>query len=545
MHLSRKVIIWSCGILGMVLVASILVAASLNMVSLSGKGEQVALRGSSADGAGNGQVTTAKVVHPRQDARLTVTVRQLVTIEPLFEADLRAQVAGVVRRVPKSIGDPVRRDEVLVDIDVPDVLAELQQKEAIIRQREADVQMALAQLASAQAMKEVAVRNVAIRKAEKSVAIETREFRKLRLDRFVVAAKQEGINQNFVDEERRDYNAAVFTVDVTEANILKAEADVLEKESSVKIARAEIDSRKSLIEVARKDRDRVQARQDFSRLTAPFDGFITERTVQPGQLVQDASAGRSESLLKIDRRDIVTLVMKVPDDSAPYVTRGTEAIVQIDQLPGVLIRGKVTRLAPSILNKDRTLRVEVDLFNGPPAAFWRFAARAVGTWMAPLGATNAFQTAMISNAVREVWSMDARSVTDPFPMLPVVTGREVRQVTLLPGMSGYMRLNLQDFTNVALIPANAVYTMGGTPYILTVEDVGKTEANVGLTRRLPVRVQVNDGKLARVQVIVKQGNPLRGEPEELRELLPDETIVLSRQIEIGEGQLLRVTVDEW
>jgi multidrug resistance efflux pump len=544
MRFSRKVLIWACGILGVVLVGGFLLTASLSRGSTSGKGEETAERDSSREREASGS-KTAKVVHPRQDARLTVTVRQLLTVEPLFEADLRAQVAGVVRRVPKSIGDRVWRDEVLVDIDVPDVLAELQQKEAFIRQREEDVRLAKAQLANAQAMKEVALRTVAIRKAEKSAAIETREFRKLRLDRFALAAKQEGINQTIVDEERRDYNAATFAVDAADANILKAEADVQEKESVVEVARSDIALKKSLVDVASSDRDRVRALLDFSRLTAPFDGYITERNVEPGHLVQNASAGRSESLLKIDRRDIVTLVMKVPDDSAPYVTRGTEALVQIDQLPGVLIRGKVTRIAPSILNKDRTLRVEVDLFNGSPAAFWRFAARAVGTWMAPLGATNAFQTAMMNNAVREVWSMDARSVTDPFPMLPVVTGREVRQVTLLPGMSGYMRLNLQDFTNVALIPANAVYTMGGTPYVLAVEDVGKTEPNMGVTRQLPVRVQVSDGKLARVQVIVKQGDPLRGESEELRELRPDETIVLSRQIEIGEGQPLRVNLEDW
>jgi hypothetical protein len=74
---------------------------------------------------------------------------------------------------------------------------------------------------------------------------------------------------------------------------------------------------------------------------------------------------------------------------------------------------------------------------------------------------------------------------------------------------------------------------------------GKTLANVGVTQQLPVRVQVNDGKLANVQVIVKQGNPLRGEPEELRELRQEEVIVLSRQMEIGDGQPLRISLEDW
>ena len=99
MHFSRKVIIWLSAFLGTILVASLLLAASLNLVALPGKGEQVAL-GPSEESAGPRLTTTAKVVHPRQDARLTVTVRQLLTVEPLFEADLAGR--GCRRRPPGS-----------------------------------------------------------------------------------------------------------------------------------------------------------------------------------------------------------------------------------------------------------------------------------------------------------------------------------------------------------------------------------------------------------------------------------------------------------
>jgi multidrug resistance efflux pump len=537
---SRKVLFLALGILSVILIGSFLFASGFTMGPKSGNGES----NPSYEGSKEA-VPTAKVIHPRRDAVLTVTVKQLLSVEPLFQADLRAQVAGVVRRVPRSIGDHVSRDELLVDIDVPNLAADLQTKQAVIQQRQEEVAMAYAQLANARALKEIAECMVPIRKAEKSEAIETRELRRLRYQRYTIAANEGGINKNEVDEMRRDYNAGVFAVDVADASILMAEADVRQKESAVQVALSDIVKKQAAVEEARRERDLARAIWEFSRIRAPFEGVIKDRNVQPGQLVHNASATGPESLLKIDRVDVVTLVMKVPDDSAPFVTRGTEALIQIDQLPGVIIHGQVTRVAPSILNDDRTLRVEVDLYNGPPTAFWGFAARGVANWLAPLGATTPLQAALLSKVSQEAWSADARSVSDPFPMLPEIKGRDSGQVRLLPGMSGYMRLNLHEFKNVSLIPSQAVYTIGGTSYILLVEEVGQTQPGVGKTHQMPVRVLVNDGKLARVLVIVKEGDPLRGEPEEVRKLTTDEQIVLSRQIEIGDGQNLRVTLEKW
>src|SRR5437899_3292885 len=95
-----------------------------------------------ADEEEGGPETPIKAIHPRQDAALTVSVEQILSVEPLFQADLRAQVAGVVHSVPYGIGDPVHRDELLIGLDVPDLAVEVLQKEAIIRQRETEVRLA-------------------------------------------------------------------------------------------------------------------------------------------------------------------------------------------------------------------------------------------------------------------------------------------------------------------------------------------------------------------------------------------------------------------
>jgi hypothetical protein len=71
------------------------------------------------------------------------------------------------------------------------------------------------------------------------------------------------------------------------------------------------------------------------------------------------------------------------------------------------------------------------------------------------------------------------------------------------------------------------------------------EVKNNFTRLLPVHVQVNDGKLAKVTVVVKEESPTDDQAEEVRELTGDEVLVLSRQTEIAEGQPVKVTMQNW
>src|SRR5207247_1912941 len=134
-----------------------------------------------------------------------------------------------------------------------------------------------------------------------------------------------------------------------------------EKEVKVEVAFADIELKESLVEVARRDVERMRALADYARITAPFDGVILRRNVDPGSFVQNASTGQNEALLTIARTDLITVVSKFPDNVAPFISRDTEAAVEIDELGGLLIGGKVTRYSPSIQNSDRTMHVEVDL----------------------------------------------------------------------------------------------------------------------------------------------------------------------------------------
>src|SRR5262249_6565723 len=91
-----------------------------------------------------------KVIRPKRDANFRISTRQFAVVEPYYQAGLRARVTGVVRSVSKDIGEPVRAGELLVDIDAPDLKQAVEQKDAVIGQREKELAAAVAELAVAQ-----------------------------------------------------------------------------------------------------------------------------------------------------------------------------------------------------------------------------------------------------------------------------------------------------------------------------------------------------------------------------------------------------------
>jgi multidrug resistance efflux pump len=498
MALQRKHLVWAG--------AGVAVLALAGLVGVLVLTRAPKAEGQGPTGAPEAKGPTFTVVHPRRDPSVVVSVQQLLSVDPYVLADLRAQVAGRVKHVWKDVGEPVRKGDVLIEIDVPDLELAVKEKEAIKEQRKRDVDLARAQRDNALRLVDVYREAVDQRKAEVGQAEATQDYRRKRWNRFVTLNKGEGISQNMVDEEERDYRAAVFAVQGANAAVRRADADLKEKQSAVEVAEADIKLKDALFAVADTDLKRTQALFGYTTIQAPFDGVVARRRVDEGSFVQNASTGASEPLMTIARTDVVTAVMQVPDNAVPFLKPGAEAVLQLDDLPGLVIRGQVTRMDPLIRTRDRTLGVYVDLYNDSPENYDRLLARG-----------------------RAAWGKEARSPADPFPILPTVNGRKDAP-RLRPGMSGYMRLQLVHDDSY-LLPSRAVFNRGGKPYILLVDAVGKA-------RLTPVRVQFNFGATARVAVIRGEADPDRFISEELRELTGEDTVVLERQTEIADGQTI-------
>jgi multidrug efflux pump subunit AcrA (membrane-fusion protein) len=453
-----------------------------------------------------------KVIKPRIDPSFKITVSQPCYVEPYYRINLEARVAGPVRKITKAIGSTVKEGEQVLQIDVPDQVAELAKKEEIIKQRQSELVVARAMAVKARADVDVARAGIREKQSRVLAADAHTTFRKQEWERFQGMAARGTITGNVVAERQKDYEEAAADSESARAAVDKAKADLTAALEKVNEADADVKYREVLVEVARRDRNVAQELLGYATLRAPFDGVVTRRKVDPGSFVQNSATGRGETLLTIERSDIVTLYMNLPDNYAPFVTRGTVAEIEMSELPQVTIQGKVSRYSGSLINEanDRTMRVEVDLWNRSVEKFKEFQQK-------------------------EKASGGAGLKDGVMPLEPVFHGPrapEARAAHLLPGMYGRMRLVLQHFENAHLIPSGAVFSQGGKSYVYLVKN--------NIAHLCPVEVQVDDGQLAKVLLVETINHE-----EVKRDPTNEDILVLTNQGELSDGQLIRPTLTDW
>jgi multidrug efflux pump subunit AcrA (membrane-fusion protein) len=450
-----------------------------------------------------------KVVHPQKESAVPITVDQIALVEPYFRADLRARASGIVKNVFFEIGDKVKKGEVLIEIDVPELIQDVAKSEAMVLQRQQELKVSDAKLKDSKSAREVAAATIRQREADVQASTATRDLRKRRFDRFKELAGRGSIVGSVVDEEERDFLASEASVTAAKANVERARADFAESESKIEGALADIELKKAQIVVAQKELDRARAVADYAKVVAPFDGVIVRRQVDPGSFVQNATTGASEALISLARVDVVSVCAKFPDTVAASLTKDTPAIVQIDDLPDLTIGATISRFAPSVQNTDRTTRVEVDLFNGDEEEYKRLVE-------SQKGAHHERMTKGLSDG------LPTRAFPENAP----------QRRRLLPGMSASIKLVVGGFGESYVLPSSAIYSRSGTNYILLVEN--------GKTRQAQVRVQLTDGKTSRVTLVTKKKAIDGTTREVLNELSGKEIVVAARQLEIGDGATVQV-----
>lgn len=208
-------------------------------------------------------------------------------------------------------------------------------------------------------------------------------------------------------------------------------------------------------------------------------------------------------------------------------------MVEFSQLPGVTVRGPITRYSQAIDPADQTMRVEVDVYNGPEADYRAMLGRAAAEtsvaalipvdWASGIAATGA--GLIRGKADHKGWHEGYARTPD--------WGPEGRYRKIVAGTTATMRLDLEKFGESFLLPSGTVYSRAGQSYILVIED--------GVTKAVAVSVQMNDGTLTKVAAVL----PVAGGKQVTRELTGNEVIVVTRQLEIGEGRKVTPVFDKW
>lgn len=294
---------------------------------------------------------------------LTRIVEQPGEIRPLEETAIVAKVPGYVDRVAVDIGDRVKRGDVLVQLRAPELLEDLRLQELRIEQAAATVKQAESAVQAAQA----ALGSARARKAEAEAAVveatAAHEAARVELARYQALFDAQAIQEARLDESRAQEQAARAAVQQAQARRDSVSADIRQAEAEVHKAEADRAAAEVAARAAAIERDRARAMTEYLTLTAPYDGFVTGRAVDPGQFVGGAAAAAARPLLTVVRVERVRVVVNVPELDAGYVSAGDPATVRVQALDNASFPSEVTRAAVALDPDSRTLRTEIELDN--------------------------------------------------------------------------------------------------------------------------------------------------------------------------------------
>ena len=228
-----------------------------------------------------------------------------------YQTMIYARVNGYVAKWLVDIGDHVQKGQVLAAIETPELDAELE--------------AARAQLKASQAQ-------VGARRAEA-------QFTKTTNERWRDSPK------GVVSEQERESKKADY--ESAEARLNAAVAQVALDKSKV---------------------DQYSALAEFKQVKAPFDGTITERKIDVGNLVTAGSGSTTTPLYRMAQTDPLRVFVDVPQSaSGELMKAGVPAEIRATGAVGGVFSGKTARSAESINVQARTMRVEVDMPNADHA----------------------------------------------------------------------------------------------------------------------------------------------------------------------------------
>ncbi len=313
------------------------------------------------------------VIKPEKRA-VNRVIEQPGTIQAFEETVLYPKVPGYVQNIsidPNKadhlahdrlidIGSRVKKDQVLAELSVPELQEEYKQKEAIVRQGEAEVVQSKKALAASAAGVSAAKAMVAETKAglTRAQALFDRwESEAARVNRLVSSGV---IDTQTRDETLNQFKAAEATRSEVMAKVISAEAAVTKAEADQDKAVADVVATEARLDVAKADVRRVDALREYLRVKAPFDGIVTRAGVNTGDYVM---ADGKHGLFTVARIDPVRVVLNVPEADAGLVEAGQEVRIALQAIAGPPTLGKVIRTSWSLEPGSRTLRTEVDLPN--------------------------------------------------------------------------------------------------------------------------------------------------------------------------------------
>ncbi|HVW10240.1 MAG TPA: efflux RND transporter periplasmic adaptor subunit [Bryobacteraceae bacterium] len=242
---------------------------------------------------------------------------------PDQEIDVYAKVAGYVKTLNVDYGTRVKKGQVMAILEVPELQATLDEDNAAIKAQQDQVTRAQSDVDRAKAQHQI-------------LHLQYQRLHDVQKTNPHLVAQQE------VDD---------------------AQGKDLAAESATAAAQGVYQGAQSQLAVAKARLSHDQALFDYSRITAPFDGVVTQRYANLGALMQaGTSSTQATPLVRLSKDDVLRLVIPVAESDVKYIHVGDPVGVRIPSM-NENVKGKVARFADSVSTSTRTMHTEVDVPN--------------------------------------------------------------------------------------------------------------------------------------------------------------------------------------
>ena len=244
--------------------------------------------------------------------------------QPFQVVDVHPKVTGFMKRINVDIGDRVHKGQTLAVLEVPELAAQLQGTVYGIQTANAEMNRAQHEIKRAEALRSAL-------HADYQRLLET-------------SKAQPGL--------------------IAQQELDDAQAKDLSAEAQVDAAKAAADAATQHAQEARSEKDRVQALESYTNVTAPLDGVVIWRYADTGALIQSGVNSNEQDIpiVRLSQSGLLRLRMPVPENDVPYVRVGDEIQVRVDAINRSLT-GKVVRFTRSVNFETRTMETEVDVEN--------------------------------------------------------------------------------------------------------------------------------------------------------------------------------------
>jgi RND family efflux transporter MFP subunit len=287
----------------MLLIGLAIVAVALGGLIYNGVRERAAAEVALATETTQSAAQFVEVVHPVGDAPNQTLVLPGQTMA-FIDTPIYARASGYLKSWNFDIGAHVNRGDVLAEIETPELDQQLQAARAQLVQNQAAVTQAEANM----------------------------DLAKVTSGRTSELVRQGWTSRQQGDQDRLTYAGNTAAVDVARANVRVAQAQV----------------------------DRLEELTKFERVTAPFDGVITD----VGALINAGAGGPAATeLFHMASTRTLRIFVAAPETDAPNLQPDTTATVTFDEYPKQVFQGTLARTDGAINPASRTLLVEVDVNN--------------------------------------------------------------------------------------------------------------------------------------------------------------------------------------